>query len=390
MAKSFLLDPDEVGDRLRIRFRNQCRAWLSGEGVWPLRIVLGIPGQQQAMERLAQVRAWQGGWAEWNGAGTVLWTERRWRILGTLRLPEVLMFDTPGEVASFIGQHEGWVRATRRFREVTARWPQLQHAVSRSIDVLMAWQQADFERLVTLIDWLSTHPASNLYIRQLPIPGLDSKWLERRRKVVDAWLRPLLGAAEGRDFHALAGLRRPPQLLHMRLLDPALRGRMGGIGDIQAPVSEVATLQLPIRCTFIVENLQTGLAFEDLPGAVVFMGQGYAVEPFGDLPWLRAIPCHYWGDLDTHGFIILDRLREYLPKIRSLLMDEETLMRHRSLWGHEERPSSALELRRLDEGETKVFQGLRQGRWGASVRLEQERIEWGYAIAKLRGVYTDS
>ncbi|NOR71388.1 MAG: hypothetical protein GQ532_17115, partial [Methylomarinum sp.] len=33
----------------------------------------------------------------------------------------------------------------------------------------------------------------------------------------------------------------------------------------------------------------------------------------------------YWGDLDTHGFAILSRLRHYYPQVKSILMDEKTL-----------------------------------------------------------------
>ncbi len=41
------------------------------------------------------------------------------------------------------------------------------------------------------------------------------------------------------------------------------------------------------------------------------------------------------GDIDTYGFAMLDRLRSYHPHIRSLLMDEATLLQHRPLWGRE-------------------------------------------------------
>ena len=36
----------------------------------------------------------------------------------------------------------------------------------------------------------------------------------------------------------------------------------------------------------------------------------------------------YWGDLDTHGFAILNRLRECFPHARSMLMDRATLLAH--------------------------------------------------------------
>src|ERR1022692_4377837 len=36
----------------------------------------------------------------------------------------------------------------------------------------------------------------------------------------------------------------------------------------------------------------------------------------------------YWGDIDTYGFHILDRLRVLFPDVQSLLMDRDTLLEH--------------------------------------------------------------
>jgi len=383
VAKSLLLEPEAIRERLAVRFRQRSRNWLTGEDTWPLRLPLGVPSEREASAHLARVQAWQARWADWRGPGSVHWCERRWPGLGAQRLPESVTFDSPEAVAELVGHAEAWSRARRRKETLAARWPRLQALAAGASDLLMDWEDADFERLVALIRWLEAHPRSGLYPRQIPVSGLDSKWLETRRRVLTTGLRAVLEAAEGGDLHELAGLRRPPPVLRMRLLDPALREQLGGLGDIQAPVSELAALELPVRRVFIVENLQTGLAFEPVAGAVLFMGQGYTVESFAALPWLRALPCHYWGDLDTHGFAILDRLRLYLPHVQSLLMDKDTLMAHRSLWVHEGRPAAVTELPRLDAQEREVFHGLKSNRWGPGVRLEQERIDWAYALARL-------
>jgi hypothetical protein len=383
VAKSLLLEPEAIRERLAARFRQHSRHWLSGEDAWPLRLPLGVPSEREAGAHLGRVQAWQARWADWRGPGSVHWCERRWPGLGTQRLPESVTFDSPEAVAELVGHAELWARARRRRETLAARWPRLQALAAGASDLLMDWEDADFERLVALIGWLEVHPRSGLYPRQIPVAGLDSKWLENRRRVLTAWLRAILGATDGSDLHELAGLRRPPAVLRMRVLDPSLREHLGGLGDIQAPVSELAALEIPVRRVFIVENLQTGLAFEPVAGAVLFMGQGYTVEPFAALPWLRDLPCHYWGDLDTHGFAILDRLRLHLPHVQSLLMDEDTLMAHRSLWVHEGRPAAVTELLRLDAQERDAFHGLKSNRWGPSVRLEQERIDWVYALARL-------
>lgn len=83
----------------------------------------------------------------------------------------------------------------------------------------------------------------------------------------------------------------------------------------------------------------------------------------------------YWGDLDTHGFAILNRVRAHLPFVRSILMDRATLFAHEDRWGMEERPTSA-SLSRLDAD-------LVTDRHGSSVRLEQERIDWEWVAKRL-------
>jgi hypothetical protein len=165
----------------------------------------------------------------------------------------------------------------------------------------------------------------------------------------------------------------------MRLLDPALRTRVGGIGDLTASIDDLERLDITPRHVVIVENLQTGLALDDVPSTVALMALGYAVDSIARLPWVRNADCLYWGDIDTHGFSILSRLRAQLPAVRSMLMDEATLLAHRALWTGEASQHTALELPYLTPGEQAVYRTLRLHVLGPSVRLEQERIAWDIA-----------
>lgn len=386
MAKAFLLEPEAALARVRRRYRNQARAWLSGGGEWPLAVPLGTPNEREALARLTEVRTWQAAWTRWQGPGEIEWVERQWPTVGAQRLPRRLVLATPVAAAEAIGEDQSWRRASERFKALVAEWPALADLLPRYFDMLAEWAEADFDRLRDLLRWLRAHPDSDLYPRQLPVAGLDSKWLEAHQSVVGEWLRASRGEADGVDLFELAGLRLPPLLLRVRLLDPELRERAGRLRDITAPVADLAQLRLPLRKVFIVENLQTGLAFADLPGALVLMAQGYAIDLFGQLPWLATVACYYWGDLDTHGFAILNRLRQYVPHARSLLMDEKTLLDHRDLWGEEDRPAAAAELPRLTDAEQGLYDQLRCDHWQPRVRLEQERIAWDYAWRKLSSV----
>lgn len=380
--------PDEVRSLLQRRYAGKHRAWLAGAedgAAWPLKIALGVPSEQEALRQPGVVRAWAGAWHDWRGNGTVEWTERRWRVLGTQRLPKCLVLHNADQVCGWIGETARWSRAGLRHGALVQRWPQLAAHLPGFFDVLADYSEADMARLADVLAWLEANPDSGLYPRQLPVAGMDTKWLEPRQKLIGNLFAALRGSDHGdSDFHAICGLRPRPVTARMRFLDPALRAQLRGLGDVTAPVADLANLGLAPRALVIVENLQSGLALPDLPGTVALMGLGYAVDVVSQIPWLRGVPGIYWGDIDTHGFIMLHRARAHLPQLASVLMDEATMRHFAALWTEEASPCTAQALDLLTPAEAAVFAALRDNAWGHQLRLEQERIPWPYAVQALK------
>lgn len=351
-----------------------------GQGQWPLALTLGCPTEAVAQQQPDAVRAWIAAWRTWQGSGEVIWCERRWRVLGNQQLPDKLVLYTPQQIADWLGEEPSWQRVEQRYRQWVSRWPILRTHLPRYFDVLANYSEDDLQRLEAMLAWLKMNPRSQLYPRQLPIAGLDTKWLEGRRALIADLLAALQEDEAGSiDFFQRCGLKPLTATIRLRVLDPDLRRKVGGLADITAPIDDLAALDLSATRIYIVENLQTGLAFGDLTGAVVFMRLGYNVDALARLPWLARSLCFYWGDIDTHGFAILSRARAYLPNIKSLLMDERTLREHTALCVPEDTPHAATELPLLTDAEQSVYRGLKQQRWGVNVRLEQERIRWDYA-----------
>lgn len=394
-----MLEPEALRIRLHTAWARNRHNWLIGGGEWPLAYSTKPPTEAQAQQQWGVFDAWLTRWRGQTGFGSVEYVERSWPRLGAQRLPQRWLFASPQEVAAELGEAGRWQQARSRFERLVvrfgrqaqpvsdgaggeaapvelARWPQ---TLSRSFDLLADLAEHDFDRLVMALDWLLQHRDSGLYLRQVPIAGIDSKWIEPYRGVLGSWLAALSDTDQTQGFHAASGLRPMPDRIRLRLLDPALRAMVGGLADIAAPWDAVAGLNLPVRRAVIVENLATGLAFGDLPGTVVFMARGYAVEPFADIAWLRDVPVYYWGDIDTHGLAILDRLRGYLPQVRSIMMNEDTLRQFHDLCVEEATPSQAVELTRLNEAESILYAALRSGSHGLRRRLEQERIAWDWA-----------
>lgn len=380
--------PEQAIALLRGHWQRHVDDWLDGSGEWPLRVPLAVPGERQAGKDWAAFEAWRSAWKDWRGS-EVSWTERRWPLLGRQAVPEALSVPCAEALAGLLGETARWQRARARFDTWVHRWPALAASLRRQYTLLADVDDIEFARLGDMLMWLQVHPASNLFARQLPVAGIDGKWLETRIGLLGEWLRTLAGLPRDADFWQASGLRREPDRLRLRVLDPALRAHVGRLGDIHAPFDELAALDLPARRIFIVENKQTGLAFDDLPGAVVLMARGYAVDRLHELPWLRSADAvHYWGDLDTHGLAILGRLRGYLPQVQSLLMDEATLLAHRALWMIEPQPHRSDVIEHLHAAEQALYRDLHSDRWGVRVRLEQERIGWDVAWARIRSVFT--
>ncbi len=240
------------------------------------------------------------------------------------------------------------------------------------------------------IEWADVNHRSNLYLRQVDIPGVDTKFVEGRKALLSELLDIVLERNDGPMTEAVAptfeqryGLRTKPPLIRFRVLDSRIA--IAGLSDLTIPASDFAALNIAARHIFITENEVNGLAFPDFEEAIVVFGLGYGVELLHSASWMSGRPIYYWGDIDTHGFAMLDRLRGGFPIARSLLMNRETLMAHRSLWGREDVPCRAA-LSRLEEDERALFDDLGSGRLGENVRLEQERVSYAFLERSLKTV----
>jgi hypothetical protein len=390
--------PEDVVSWARQRYRNQRRRWLDGAGEWPLTLSLERPNEQAALGNPSAVRAWSEAWAEWrpSTADVSLDTEPvAWRRLGAQTLPRRISFATPASVAHLIGESSSWQRAVLRRQRLMDRWPRIADVgIGAQFDVLADWVDADFARLIALLEWFEINPQSGLYLRQLPVHGIDTKWIDlHRRGVVSDLLRRVRGYGgtssdePAQDlaprFHELCGLRRPPTRMRVLLLCPELRRATGGLRDIEAPIEQLRELDLAPKRALIVENLETAYALPDFRATVAFVKLGSAVSLVSQMPWMANTRVVYWGDIDTHGFNILSLARKTFSNVISVMMDEATLKAHHDRCVPEPSQMRNTDRSMLTPEESAVYCALIEGKWGRSLRLEQERVEWPYAVARL-------
>lgn len=371
--------PDDLKTLVLKRFQNNHRLWIAEPSKVNLIFNLGAPTEQQAIQNFELITQWIQIWTQWKGQGSVTWQTRRWRQIGNQRVPTSISFTNIEDLTRFIGREALWSLTAHRYTAWLQNWPDIP-VTGELFQVFAQYSQEDFVLLERLILWLKENPQSGLYLRQVPVNGMDTKWLEKRIGLVCNLVSPINSRAQAGDLNDvnLLGLKGSPVVARLRLLDQEIRNLVGGLKDIQAPCAELATLGIQPKTVFIVENLQTFLAFQDLPSSVVLFGEGYNVKQMCRIGWVQEAQCFYWGDLDTHGFVILGMARSVLPEMKSFMMDLETLENCREFWVSEPHPRiTTIPFLTTDEQMTYSF--INTQMVGSTVRLEQERIPWEYA-----------
>lgn len=370
---------------------------ISGETLFPRSLRLRRPSSRDLTNDFESVRDWvrrlRDGSRERRGFGyDIKWEAMNHRVHGTNELPIGITIPTEADGLRLVGHGSDLKRYRALASESMRRYPALRDWLARR--PLTALERADeWPRILAILDHFVAHPRPGLYLRQLDIPGVDTKFIHRRRRLLaellDAVLPPSAIDTDARgaaQFEQRYGLREKPLMVRLRVLDPDLQ--VGPFSHLVVPLDELAAWKPAVRQVFIAENEINGLAFPDCPAGLVIFGLGYGVDRLADVPWLRRVAIHYWGDIDTHGFSILSRLRQHLPQTRSMLMDQSTLEAHRALWGEEaEHQRFTGDIPFLTADEHTLFTALRDDTLGVRIRLEQERIGFSSlqaAVARIR------
>ncbi|ABM61521.1 Wadjet anti-phage system protein JetD domain-containing protein [Halorhodospira halophila] len=371
-------------------------ARVTGAALFPLSLRLRRPGSRELAEDFEGVRQWVQRLAAADRAQRgygfeIQWRTVRHRVHGRNELPAGAVVPTEADALRLIGRRQEAERFDALCRQGLAAFPELADWLARRPLTVLEHAEA-WDRILAVLRYFRDHPRPGVYLRQLDIPGVDTKFIEARRKLLMELLDAVLPAeaiqaeATGaRRFAERYGLCQEPPLVRFRVLDPACA--IAGLTDLTIPAEQFQALAPAVETVFITENKTNGLAFPAHPRALVVFGLGYGLERLAEVPWLHRVRVAYWGDIDTHGFAILNRLRRALPQAESLLMDRATLEAHRPLWTAEPSEHRFLgDLARLTEAEAALFEDLRQDRIGERVRLEQERIGFRWVVERTQGL----
>ena len=236
MALKTLREADELLVR---RFERSLVERLFGEAFGlpyepTFRLSLGRVTEAEAVRDLHGLKAELMRWREilpQRPGWRVVLAEQRFRTVGlTVRLPRELTVDSTESLLRALHPNgitpALWRTALsrlQRFCETFALTSDESRksavAALRSLKLLFSSDTSDreFEAVLNTLSWLLRHPNAGLFPRALPVEGVDSKWLERRRGTLARLWNTVTGEnVSAADFLEHAGLLRLPQFVSVR------------------------------------------------------------------------------------------------------------------------------------------------------------------------------
>ena len=258
--------------------------------------------------------------------------------------------------------------------------------LTRTVREVDTYSDLDFNLLCSTTEWFRTHgdEARGLTPRQVPVPGLQAKWLNYKGR------QALIAALAALPSLELAPPH--PSRIHFTYLDPN-HIAAGGRRHDSASVGDAMTPAYTPRVIVITENKDTAVGFPPVHGGIAVEGAGTGATTPAAIGWLRECPTViYWGDLDADGLTILNQYREAGLNAVSILMDIPTFDTYAAFGtdhdvnGNPIKVSVRRDLAKLEAHERALYERLTDPTWSGYRRIEQERIPLTTALTAVQAV----
>jgi hypothetical protein len=272
----------------------------TGESLFPRRLSLRGPSSTEIADRFEDIRQWIGELRAMPHCRVEM-REFRHRVFGANALPEAVWLDTVEDAAAFIGKQRETARfvalleMTRKREARLVAW--LAGRPLRALEVADVWG-----RLLDICAWFQAHPRPGVYLRQVDIPDVHSKFIEGHRGVLAELLDRVLipeaidpSRSGVNQFASRFGLREKPLRIRFRILDAdkALFRTTHVTQDITLDAASFIELNPNVRRIFITENEINFLTFPPVKDSMVIFGAGYGFEMLANARWLSSRRIYY-------------------------------------------------------------------------------------------------
>ncbi len=275
----------------------------------------------QKHERSADTPGWMIDWKQW-----------KTKKLGNQLWPEGISILTERDYL-FLSNKEHEVFTFRSILDRLVTWNPLIRDWLAENPLLVFKQAAHWDEICATVDFFLHHEVSTFYIRSLPIP-VHSKFVEQNKSIIHSllsFLDPLRFPRDGRDFEDVVPLLRLPHLYPIRWLDSDLPLKYtAGLDILAIPYQTLLKTTWPIKEIWVLENETNLYLLPQRREALAIFAKGKALHNLKNIPFFASARIFYWGDLDEDGFEMLDQFRQHYPHTVSILMDEKTVLHHKS------------------------------------------------------------
>ncbi len=374
-----MITPDAIIAKAKRMYPKAITAWLRDElaPFFPCRVPVNLSLPKDHAAAIVDVERLRQSSKESRSHGyRIEYESRRSRTYGLNRFPIAIWIDTMEDLVCLAGAALEWETLQIATQLLRARRPELSKWLVKQSNWRRLLEVADdLPGLLDIVDYLVANPRPNCFAREVPI-AVSTKLLQSNRRRLASWLDLVLPPSAidhryGYDaFEPRYGLRyvRPHFLL--RILDGNLQSELGlPFDELSLPAESLSRLPVRRVRVVIVENKVNLLTLPALERTIALGGLGNGVTQLGDICWLHENPIYYWGDLDAEGFVILDRLRQLLGRVQSVLMTQAIFdgYQHLATPGNASDPR---ELAHLNLQERECYEYICR----TNQRLEQEHL----------------
>ena len=256
--------------------------WVNGKsespGSFPRRLRLQSPATSELSARFEDARIWAEGLRLGSRHYRLVERDVRSPVLGSNRIPDEAWLDTLQDALTLISKTKDAARFAELVRITKIQQPTLLPWLEKRPHVALELNEV-WQRLLNVVGWLQAHRHPGIYLRQVDIVGVDSKFIESHRSVLadlfDLALPPeaIDRAATGASrFCQRYGFLDKPLRIRFRLLESSVTGYGEDVTVTQTVFEQLNT---SVSHVFITENEVNFLAFPDTPNALVVFGGGW-------------------------------------------------------------------------------------------------------------------
>ena len=364
---------------------------LSGKKAFPIKIGLKPPSGKNALANYSHLEEFIKQWLDFEHQELLMREIRNFRNVGQQQVPTFLVIDSIKALAKYLGKEaqEKLVQWESKILPIMELDNALVSACIGHLEVIDTMAQTECVAMAKLIPQLRPKMGQGLYLRALPVTLVHTKFIE----TYDSFITSCLDVLTDNEVSNSGGLMswlectpKPIGWILVRPLCPKTKKSLGNIPILKMSQRDLSHFNFPCKNIIVVENESTGLSLPEMAETIAVFGGGANVSWLSS-EYLSNKHVYYWGDFDSYGFKFLNDARQLCPHLKSIMMDESTLMVFESYMSDDNFHEG--ELPELTSEEFLVYDSLRNNKY-ANTRLEQEYISQDFIENFFRKVMSKS